>query len=158
MGQAQRRMIDVKTRVTRAADHHGFHHDGCHRHVAASRREKRGVLESVDDRGAGNDLPENRVLVVQIRRGSEGDEKLRSSRVGATRFRHRKHIIRGVAEGGFVFVEDRVSRAVRSLPVRRAALNHEIMDEAVESQAVVVGLVGAHRAGGDIDPRSLPRC
>jgi hypothetical protein len=63
-----------------------------------------------------------------------------------------------VAQIRVVFVEDRVTRPIIALSVRRAALDYETVDEPVEGQAVVVGGVGSHRAVPNIDPRLFPRC
>jgi serine/threonine-protein kinase len=133
-----------------AEDLHPLQHDVLVRAVA--RGGHAGDL--VDDVLPAHDLAEDRVLVVEVRRGALGDEPLGA--VGArARVGHREHARPVVAERGVELVLEAVAgvaRAparghVRVARERVAALDHEVGDDAVEAHAVVEGRA-LHRGAG----------
>jgi hypothetical protein len=66
-----------------------------------------------------------------------GDEELRSVGAG-TGVRHRQHAGAVMAQIGAAFVAEAISRTAAAGPFGATALNHEVGDDTVEAQAVVV--------------------
>ena len=103
-------------------------------------RVPRDVRDLVDDVHAGRDLPEDRVLPVEPGALLGGDdEELAAVRVGAA-VRHRE---RAADDRPAVrLVLELVARPTGAVPARAAALDHEVRNDAMERQAVVVALGG----------------
>src|SRR5690606_2001693 len=109
------------------------------------------LLDRVDHFHAVGDLAEHGVLAVQPRARDMGDEELAA--VGArARVGHGEHAAL-VAQAVVGLVLEAVAGAAGAGAVRAAALDHEVVDEAVEVQAVVeatpgqVGEVGDRQRG-----------
>lgn len=79
----------------------------------------------------------HRVASIQVRCGHMGDEKLAA--IGSrARIRHGEHTGFVVLEAGFYFVLEAVAWAAASCAGGVATLDHELRDDAVEGDAVVV--------------------
>src|SRR5579863_6684189 len=116
-----------------------IHH---HRSFGAVARTTRGFDNLIHHVHTFDYLAENRVFVVQPVRGSHGDEELRA--VGA-----RTGVGHGEAAG---LIERKVlgelvlkvvARSARAGAKWATALNHKIRNDAVETQAVIIGPLGA---------------
>ena len=83
---------------------------------------------------------EYRVLAVEPRRRHERYEELRAAGV-RPRVRHREHAGLVVAQPLAELVLDDVARAAGAVALRAAALDHELVDDAVEGQPVVEALL-----------------
>src|SRR4030095_5817610 len=99
-----------------------------------------GAADLADDVHAAVDLSEYRVLVVEVRRGSQRDEELPTVGVGP-RVRHGQDAGFAVAEAWMELVGELVAGSADTLPERVAALDHETVDHAMKDDAVVVRLL-----------------
>src|SRR5439155_2289989 len=101
-------------------------------------RVRRGGLQLVDHVHAVGHLAEHRVLPVEPwALGGRDDEELRAVRVGAG-IRHRQ---RTAYDAVLVrLVLERVAGTAGSRSLRAASLDHELLDDAVEREAVVEAL------------------
>src|SRR5690606_11834785 len=103
------------------------------------------------------DLSEDGVLALQPGGGHRRDEELRA--VGATTHldtgvRHRQYVGLGEVELGVDLVIELVAGATGALAERVAALNHEVVDDAVEDHTVVQRVLG-DLSGGGVGPFDL---
>ena len=89
----------------------------------------------------GCDFAENRVTVVEERSGDGGDEKLRAIGAGAS-IGHRENPRLVVTEFGVEFIGKLVAWASTTCFSRVAALEHEAINHAVESDVIVVATLG----------------
>src|SRR6266540_4886766 len=94
----------------------------------------------LDDVHAVDDLAEHGVLAGQPFRRSEGDEELPAVGVRST-VRHREDAGLVELSAGAEFIGEAVARAARAVAERVAALDHEVLDHAMEHEAVVVRLL-----------------
>ena len=103
-------------------------------------RVRRKLAYLLDDLHAFLHLPEYRVLAVEPRRRHERYEELRAAGV-RPRVRHREHAGLVVAQPLAELVLDDVARAAGAVALRAAALDHELVDDAVEGEPVVEALL-----------------
>src|ERR1700757_562476 len=96
-------------------------------------------------------LPENRVMIVEPRRGDIGDEELRAIRTGAA-VRHRQPARLVEGEVGAELVLELVAGIAGAGAQRVAGLNHEVRDDAMEDDAVVQRHALHHFAGLGVRP------
>src|SRR5882724_12292613 len=92
----------------------------------------------VGDVLAFHDFTEDGVAVIEVRSGSNGDEKLAAVGIGSG-VGHREFAGLGMLQRSVKFVGEFVAWAAHAGAVRAAALNHEIGNDAVKNQAVVEG-------------------
>src|SRR5580692_2162597 len=98
---------------------------------------ERGFGDCVGDVLAFDDVAENGVAVIEVRRGCHSDEKLAA--VGAwARVGHRKFSGLRMTKAGVKFVGKVVARAAAAVALRTSALNHKVRNHAVKDQAVVI--------------------
>lgn len=99
------------------------------------------LRDRIDNTLAFVDFAEHSVLSVQPRSRDVGHEKLAA--VGArTGVCHRKNSRTGVFEIRMNLVLELVARTAGTRASRVAALNHEVRDDAVKSESVVIALGG----------------
>lgn len=104
--------------------------------------------DGVDDIHAVGDFTKNRVAVIEVWGGSHGDEELGSVGVCA-RIGHRDDAGFVVFEFGMEFVLELVTRSAATGFSGVAALDHEVIDDAVEGDAIVVAALGeVEKIGG----------
>jgi len=119
------------------------------------------VLEAVDEgaavgvAGIVDDFTKDGVEVVEPGGGGQGDEELRAVGVG-TGVGHGDRVV-GVGQAGVEFILKDVARAAAAGAEWVASLNHEVVNQTVKDQAVVVGLVDLELAGAGVDPVALAR-
>src|SRR5919109_545354 len=94
------------------------------------------LADFLDDIQSLDDFAKHRMLVIEVRCGSERDEELAAVGVGAG-IGHRQDAGFAVSQCGVEFVGELVAGATVSLPERIAALDHEAVDHAMEHDAVV---------------------
>src|SRR6478735_628537 len=146
----------------------GLERDRLDHHVldrAVARAGARGG-DRVHDRAAlvVQDLAEDRVLAVEVRRLGHGDEELRAVRAAhlardgvaaEARVRHREQVRLGEPQLGVDLVVEGVAGAAGPTPERVTALDHEAVDDAVEDDPVVQGGAGARLARRRVGPLLL---
>ena len=113
--------------------------------------------DGVDRGQALGDGAEDAVFAVEPRRGDVGDEKLAAIGAGAG-VGHGEDAGLGVTEGFVELVCELVAGPAGAVAARIAALDHEVGDDAVKGQAVVVAAFGeieevggGHRDLGGVD-------
>lgn len=95
-------------------------------------------------------MPEDRVLTVEVRRRSFEDEELTTPGVG-TAVRHAEATRAVVLEIGMKFIREGIPGAAEAGTGGIAGLNHEVGDDTVKDQTIVVGNPRDEVAGGWID-------
>jgi hypothetical protein len=80
------------------------------------------------------------MAIVEVRRRSERDEELSAVGVRSS-VRHREDASLVVPQLGVKLVGEVIAGAADTLTKRIAALNHELVDDAMKNRAVVVGFV-----------------
>src|SRR5579885_1779980 len=85
---------------------------------------------------ARNDLPENGMPVVEVRRGRHGDKKLAAVRIRAS-VRHGQNARLVVAQFGMKLIIEAVARAAAARSLRTPSLDHKARNEPVKNQPVV---------------------
>lgn len=93
--------------------------------------------DGVDDILSRGGLSKDGVLAVEMWSGKVRDEKLRAVGVGSG-VRHGENAGLVVATVGFAFALELVAGAARACAGWATALNHEVRDDAVEVESVVV--------------------
>ena len=93
----------------------------------------------INDFAALDDFAEHGVAVIEPRGGFVGNEKLASVGSGAG-VGHGEYTGTGVAQAFVEFIREAVAGAAAAGSLRAAGLDHEILDHAVEQDAVVVWL------------------
>ncbi len=97
------------------------------------------LLDHVDDMLSFDDLAEDAVLVVEPWGGDMGDKELRAVGAGS-RVGHGQDAGALVAQAGVELVVEAVAGAAATVTARVAGLDHEVVDDPVETDAVVEGL------------------
>ncbi len=138
-----------------------FDADDAHAFVRAVRRMRWRRGDFFQHVVAFDQFAERGVLVVEKRRVAVADEKLRAGGIRVLRPRHGKDAarVRAVIELGLDLVTG-VARAPHGFLAwvfgqRIAALNHEILDDAMKAGAVVESLIGEFLEIGDCVRRDL---
>src|SRR5271157_6409643 len=108
-----------------------------HRCARAVHGIARHIGNLVGDVLALDHLTENRVAIIQVRCGSDGDEELAAIGAGAG-IGHREFARLGMAQRWMELVREVVAGPPAPVSLRASALNHELRNHAVEDQAVIV--------------------
>src|SRR5438034_3154521 len=104
------------------------------------RRHPVALSDPVDVLHAGDDLPEDGVVTVEVGRGAIADVELAARGIGVLASRHRDgpaQVLLRVELGG-----DRVPGTAGAVAFGAAALDDEVRDDAVEGEPVVEPLLG----------------
>jgi len=103
--------------------------------------DKVALFDGKENIFAGNDAAKDTVLTIEPGGSDMGDEKLAAVGVGAG-IGHAQHTRAIMFEVGVKFVAEAIARAATTGTGRIAALDHEVLDDAVEGNAVVKTFTG----------------
>ena len=108
------------------------------------------LTDGVNDVLASSGFSKNGMFAVEVRSWAVGDEELRAIGVGAS-VGHGEYAGFVVATVGFAFAFKFVTWVSSAGAERAAALDHEVINDAVKGESIVVSRGGEMEEGGDGD-------